>query len=89
MPGWHPPSFRSEGGITAVLERRRREVEERLGHGGGGARAQRGAAGCRVSTGEGEFGRDGEGGEELVRESGEVLLGRSRYQPGRGGGGMI
>ncbi|ETN46143.1 uncharacterized protein HMPREF1541_00327 [Cyphellophora europaea CBS 101466] len=34
MVGWHPASFRSEGGITAVLERRRREVEERLGGGG-------------------------------------------------------
>ncbi|KPI38812.1 uncharacterized protein AB675_5762 [Cyphellophora attinorum] len=41
MPGWHPPSFRSEGGITAVLERRRAEVQERLG---GGKSAAKGRA---------------------------------------------
>lgn len=67
-----------------MLERRRREVEERLG---GGA-----TAASRTQRGGGVGERDvyGEEDEEQVRrESGEVLLGNARYQPGVGGGGMI
>ena len=30
MAGYHPPSYWSEGGLTAVLETRRRGVEEGL-----------------------------------------------------------
>lgn len=65
MPGWHPPSFRSEGGITAVLEHRRREVEKRLGGRGGAAATSRKA---------------GNGVEDENRGSG-LLLGRGRFQP--------
>jgi hypothetical protein len=79
MPGWHPQSFQSEGGITAVLERRRREVEDRLHGGGGPVPPAVPVSGARP------------GGPEAM-SAGGVLLGRGRYEPAMrigGDGGMI